>query len=279
MIVAVSGTVIGTVTAARRQEAAEEVPVEGGGGPDGPAGARRVEVHARRVRDGEGLRLDKHNVNRWDDAGRPKIAPQKSRIFLNGIKLIEAANQSTSAALAADAPGELHVLGEDGDALAVDGEEVGVLEETDEVRLARLLQGQDSARLEPELGAKLLRELADEAAERTLAEEEIGRLLVLADLPEREGARAVAKLLGDLLEVGHDLRAGDGREVLGRRLARQSLAGSRALVDVLLDGGVLGASHAGLGCVWMTKKGGASPFIGMGRAPSKKPATMGDFDG
>ena len=33
--------------------------------------------------------------------------------------------------LTADASGELHVLGHDGDTLGVDGTEVGVLEETD----------------------------------------------------------------------------------------------------------------------------------------------------
>jgi hypothetical protein len=37
--------------------------------------------------------------------------------------------------LASDAAGELDVLGHDGDALGVDGAEVGVIEEADEVRL------------------------------------------------------------------------------------------------------------------------------------------------
>ncbi len=38
-------------------------------------------------------------------------------------------------ALATDAPGQLDVLGHDGDALGVDGCEVGVLKEPNEVRL------------------------------------------------------------------------------------------------------------------------------------------------
>jgi hypothetical protein len=42
--------------------------------------------------------------------------------------------------LAADATGQLDVLGHDGDALCVDGTQVGVLEETDQVSLAGLLQ-------------------------------------------------------------------------------------------------------------------------------------------
>ena len=39
-------------------------------------------------------------------------------------------------ALAADAPRQLDILGHDGDALGVDGAQVGVLEQPDEVRLA-----------------------------------------------------------------------------------------------------------------------------------------------
>ena len=44
------------------------------------------------------------------------------------------------AALTADAAGELDVLGHDGDPLGVDGAEVGVLEERDEVGLGGFLQ-------------------------------------------------------------------------------------------------------------------------------------------
>merc|ERR1719237_1321536 len=45
--------------------------------------------------------------------------------------------------LSADPPGELDVLGHDGDPLGVDGAKVGVFEEPDEVGLSRLLEGHD----------------------------------------------------------------------------------------------------------------------------------------
>ena len=48
-------------------------------------------------------------------------------------------------ALTADATGQLDVLGHDGDTLGVDGAQVGVLEQADQVGLARLLQGQHGA--------------------------------------------------------------------------------------------------------------------------------------
>jgi hypothetical protein len=43
--------------------------------------------------------------------------------------------------LASDAAGQLDVLGLDGDTLGVDGSEVGILEETNEVSLRGLLEG------------------------------------------------------------------------------------------------------------------------------------------
>ena len=68
-------------------------------------------------------------------------------------------------ALAADAAGELDVLRHDGDALGVDGAEVGVLEETNEVGLSSLLQREDGTALEAEVGLEVLGNLADQALE------------------------------------------------------------------------------------------------------------------
>ena len=42
--------------------------------------------------------------------------------------------------LAADTPGELDVLGHDGDTLGMDGAQVGVFEQADQVSLGSLLQ-------------------------------------------------------------------------------------------------------------------------------------------
>ena len=66
-------------------------------------------------------------------------------------------------ALAADAARQLHVLGHDGHALGVDGAQVGVLEEAHQVRLGRLLQGQDGGGLEAQVGLEVLGDLANQA--------------------------------------------------------------------------------------------------------------------
>ena len=63
-------------------------------------------------------------------------------------------------ALATDAAGKLDVLREDGDALGVDGAEVGVLKEADEVRLGRLLERHDGRGLEAEVRLEVLGDLS-----------------------------------------------------------------------------------------------------------------------
>ena len=73
----------------------------------------------------------------------------------------------------------------------MDGGQVGVLEEPDEVGLGGLLERQDGRRLEAQVGLEVLGDLADQALEGQLADQEVGRLLVLADLAERDRSRAV----------------------------------------------------------------------------------------
>ncbi len=135
-------------------------------------------------------------------------------------------------ALTTDAAGELDVLGHDGDALGVDGAQVGVFEEADEVRLGRFLKRENSVRLEAEVGLEVLGDLADEALERELADQELGGLLVLADLTKRDGTGAVPVRLLDA--------AGGGRG-LARRLGGELLAGGLATGG--LTGSLLGTSH------------------------------------
>lgn len=64
-------------------------------------------------------------------------------------------------ALTTEAAGELDVLGLDGDALGVDGAQVGVLEEGDEVRLDRLLEGADGGGLEAKVALEVLGDFTD----------------------------------------------------------------------------------------------------------------------
>uniref|UniRef100_A0A453MUT6 Uncharacterized protein n=1 Tax=Aegilops tauschii subsp. strangulata TaxID=200361 RepID=A0A453MUT6_AEGTS len=94
----------------------------------------------------------------------------------------------------------------------MDGAEVGVLEEPDEVRLGGLLEREHGVALEAQIRLEVLGDLPHEALERQLADEQIRALLVLADLPQRHRAGPVAVGL---------LHAAGGRGRLPRRLKRK----------------------------------------------------------
>ena len=64
----------------------------------------------------------------------------------------------------------------------MDGAQVGVLEQADEVGHRRLLQGHNGGALEPQAGLEVLGNLPDQALEGQLADQQHSRLLV----PERK---------------------------------------------------------------------------------------------
>ncbi len=74
----------------------------------------------------------------------------------------------------------------------MNGAQICVLEEADEVGLAGLLEGPNGGRLEPQVGLEVLGYLSDQALEGQLADEKLGGLLVAADLAESDGPRPVS---------------------------------------------------------------------------------------
>jgi histone H3 len=90
-------------------------------------------------------------------------------------------------ALATETAGQLDVLGLDGDTLGVDGAEVGVLEEGDQVGLNGLLESTDGGGLEAEVGLEVLGDLTNQTLEGELADQELSGLLVATDLTESDG--------------------------------------------------------------------------------------------
>lgn len=121
--------------------------------------------------------------------------------------------------LATDSSCQLDVLWHDGDTLGVDGAQVGVFEEADEVGFRGFLERRDGGRLEPEVGLEVLGNLTDETLERELSDQELGRLLVSTDFTERDGARTVPVWLLDAAGGWRGLSCGLGGELLSRGLA------------------------------------------------------------
>jgi hypothetical protein len=95
-------------------------------------------------------------------------------------------------ALTTETTSKLDVLGLDGDTLGVDGAQVGVFEERDEVSLDGLLKSTDGGRLEAEIRLEVLGNLTDKTLEGQLADEELSRLLVATDLTESDRSWLVA---------------------------------------------------------------------------------------
>ena len=135
-------------------------------------------------------------------------------------------------AFSTDSAGQLDVLGHDGDALGVDGAEVGILEESDQVGLGRLLQSHDGGALEAEIGLEVLGDLADETLKGELADEKLGRLLVTPDLTKSHGSGPVTMGLLDASGGGGRFTGSLGSELLPRRLSTGGFTG-----------GLLGTGH------------------------------------
>lgn len=92
----------------------------------------------------------------------------------------------------------MDVLLLDGDTAGVDGAEVGVFEEGDEVGLDGLLEGADGGRLEAQVGLEVLGDFTDEALEGELADEQLGGFLVATDFTQSDGSYLL--LAGDHAE-------------------------------------------------------------------------------
>ena len=135
-------------------------------------------------------------------------------------------------ALSADTASQLDVLGHDGHPLGVDGTQVGVLKQTHQVSLAGLLQGHNGGALEAQVGLEVLGNLPDQALEGQLADEQLGRLLVAADLTQSHCAGPVTVGLLHSASGWRALAGGLGGELLPRGFATGGLAS-----------GLLGSGH------------------------------------
>ncbi|RXH85197.1 hypothetical protein DVH24_041965 [Malus domestica] len=91
--------------------------------------------------------------------------------------------------LAPNPASKLDVLGHYGDPLGMNSAEVGVLKQTDQVRLRRLLERRHRAALEPQISLEVLCDLPHKSLERKLADQELSALLVLPDFPQRHSSR------------------------------------------------------------------------------------------
>ena len=146
--------------------------------------------------------------------------------------LISGTEVGNLSSLSTDPPGQLDVLGHDGDTLGVDGAKVGILEETDEVSLRGLLEGHDGRALEAEVSLEVLGDLTDKTLEGELADEKLSGLLVSSDLTESHGTGPVTMGLLDATGGRGGFTGSLGSQLLPWRLSSSGFTGS-----------LLGTSH------------------------------------
>ena len=114
----------------------------------------------------------------------------------------------------------------DGYSFGVDGTQVGILKERDEVGLNGFLEGTDGRTLEAEVGLEILSNLTDETLEGELSDQKLCALLVPTDLAKSDRSRLVAMRLLDTSGGGRRLSrllSGSG-DLLARSLASSGLA-------------------------------------------------------
>jgi len=134
--------------------------------------------------------------------------------------------------LSTKAAGELDILRLNCNSLGVNGTQVCVFKEGDEVGLNGLLEGTDGGRLEAKVRLEVLSNLTNQALEGELSDEELGGLLVTTDLTESDGTRLISVGLLDTSGGRGRLAGGLGSKLLTRGLATGGLSG-----------GLLGTRH------------------------------------
>jgi len=134
--------------------------------------------------------------------------------------------------LSSDPPGQLDILWHDGHTLGVDGAQVGVLKQTNQVSLAGLLKSANGSRLESEISFEILSDFSDETLEGKLPDEELSGLLVSPDLTESHSSGPVSVRLLD---------SSGGWSRFPGSFGCQLLPGS--LSSGGLTGGLLSSSH------------------------------------
>ena len=135
--------------------------------------------------------------------------------------------------LSTNTASELNILGHDGDSLGVDGTQVGVFEQADQVRLAGLLQGHDGRPLEAEVRLEVLSDLTNQPLEGQFADQQFRALLITTDFTKSHGAGAVSVRF---------LHPPGGRSRLASSLGGELLTG--CLPPSTLTSGLLRTGHS-----------------------------------
>jgi len=94
--------------------------------------------------------------------------------------------------LSADTASKLDILWHNSDTLGVNGAQIGVLEQSDQISLTGLLESTNGSRLEPQISFEVLSNFSHKTLEGQLPDEELSGLLVSPDLTESDSSWPVS---------------------------------------------------------------------------------------
>ena len=96
-----------------------------------------------------------------------------------------------------DSSSQLDIFWHNGDSLGVDGAQVGVFEEADQVSFGGFLKSHDGRALESEIGFEILGNFSDQSLEWKFSHEQFGGFLVSSDFSESDGSWSESMWLFD----------------------------------------------------------------------------------
>jgi hypothetical protein len=108
----------------------------------------------------------------------------------------------------------------------VDGTQIGIFKEADQIGFGRFLQGQDGAALKAEIALEILGDLTDQTLEGELADQQVGRLLVPTNLAQGDCTRTVTMRLLDTTRGRGGLARRLGGELFARSFASGAFTGA-----------------------------------------------------
>ena len=131
-----------------------------------------------------------------------------------------------------DTTSKLNVFRHDRHTFGMNSTQVGILEETDQVCLRGFLKGQHRGRLETQVVLEILCNLTDKTLERSLADQQLSRLLVFADFTKSNSTWTVTVRLLDTSGSRSGFTGCFGGELFTGRFASSGFTG-----------GLLGTGH------------------------------------
>jgi len=118
---------------------------------------------------------------------------------------------------------KLDVFRLDGNTLGVDGAQVGVLKEGDEVGLNGFLESTDGGRLESEIRLEVLGNLTNQTLEWKLSDQKLSGLLITTDLTESDSSWLISVGLLDTSGRWGGFAGSLGSKLLTRSLSTSGL--------------------------------------------------------